>query len=220
MALNDVYEVTVHQTMRGQKLANVFHYHQRATVVVASGNTAMAVATEFWDTIGQQWLTCVTNDVRVDRIHCRNLFLASEEADYAVDLVGANGGAGAQDTMPSFVAIAYKLSHDQGGLLKSGAKRIAGVADAVVTDGVLTNVDYANGLTVLGTLFYEPLQWGTVIRDNVWFPIIVKRVKEMEGGIAKYRLPASLAELAFGTVVSAVFGLEVGTQVSRRVKVG
>lgn len=220
MSINDVYELTLHQTMRGQKIANVFHYQQRAVIGLASGNTAAAIAGEFWGVFGDTWKGIVTSDVRFDRIASRNLFSPPDVAEFVIDQLGNNGGAGNVDSLPTFVAVAYTLFHDQGSLLKKGAKRVSGLNDGAVTDGIIVDTDYADALTILGAKFGTPLQWGTLIRDDVWFPIVVQRVQEVVAGKTAYRLPAVLAELVFGTITSAVFGLEVGSQVSRRVKLG
>lgn len=220
MGMGDIYEVTVKHSMKGQALANVFHYRQNAVFATTSLNTATVLGDLFWSKVGSQWTQVVTADVRFNSLVARNLFVESDYYELVIDEAGSNGGGTAVQSLPVFNAISASLVHDGGASIKKGAKRLAGIPEAAVDDGLLSDTDYINGVDLLLQKFAEPIAVGTIIFDDVFFPVTVQRVKEIVNGVAKYRLPANIAEAVYATILDAVFGLEIGSQVSRKIRLG
>jgi hypothetical protein len=219
MALNDVYEITDIQTLRGQEVVNVYHYHQVLAFVPLFPTTAMVLAAE--------WMTQVLPAIREiqagELVHTflrvKNLFNAADSYEEAISLPGTWSLGADQDTMPTFNALAFQLNGDNAAV-KDGSKRFAGLPETFANDGIvegLASINYSNALSLA---LEKSVTVGLVIEDPVFTPVIVKRVRSGSPGNYTYRLPENQLESVLSAVIVAVWNALITSQISRKIGVG
>lgn len=191
----------------GVDVENVYTY-QRGTGITAG---AQQLAEEWVEQVlpaiqAFQVPECVTTQVYVF-----DLFEISDS--YTIPLNSAGTGTSLGEGMPPYVAAGFLLQRHSA-VTRNGAKRIAGIGEAVQENGIfqggtplglLQDVADAIGSAILGVL------------DAEWFlPVIIKRILDGDS----YRMPTTAAEATVNAVDDVVYNVEVTTQNSRKFGVG
>jgi len=206
MAYQDVYELIDVQDFFGQEVLNVYFYENNN--VLNGGATAEDLANCFIDQVLPEILDVQSDNVTHTEIRVRNLFTPSDAHVAAISEAGENG----TDTNSSFVAIGFKLVQPNGAL-RNGAKRIAGIPEGIMADGVVTDATYITALDQVGAAMADTL---SISLADVFMPVVVGRI--LDGG--SYRLPENFGEAVLGAIIEGVFSALVTSQVSRKVGVG
>lgn len=209
MGLFDIYLITDEQLMENQVVINTYFYQQTS---IGGGGTG---AEAMYDAYVGQVLPSVLDIQESDSvlhtgIRVVNLFDGGDLWDAVISEAG--NGAFGSEPLPTFNAVGFRLQQDNGDV-KNGAKRYAGMDEAVQDRGVIDSGGYAAVLDILADVLFDTLLDGIV---PSYVPIIVKRI--LDAGV--YRLPANLGEAEFGNVVEADWNPLVSSQVSRKVGVG
>lgn len=202
--IGDVYEIVDSGTMIGQKVLNVYFYKLLGTPIGFAG--AESVAQAYVDQVLPDVCAVQTADVLHQSVKARNLF---DETDAHEILVSEPGVAGT-DSQSTFNAYPFRLVGDNAAV-RAGAKRIPGVEDAFVSDGVVTDVDILVLLNDLAEKFAATLTFG--IGTSFLDPVIVKRI--LTGG--EYSLPTTPEAAILSVVTDVLFDALVTSQVSRKV---
>jgi len=208
MANLDVYELVDIQEQSGQQVLNVYFYQWNNTLAVP---TAQDLIDAFQSTVQTSLKQIQDSVVTHTGVRCRNLFDESDQAEEAQSTPGS-WASGAGDNLPIHDAFGFKLIQNNGAL-RDGAKRFAGIVEAVVTGGVITDATYITGLATLAASLIDTLSFGIF---EGFFPVIVGRI--LDGG--DYRLPANLGEAVLGLVVDSEYVPTLTSQVSRKIGVG
>ncbi len=217
MALNDVYELTVKGTFVGQEWNCVFFYDERLIYVNTLPTNAQVVAEAFREQVLPLMQNCCVADVLFDRLIVKNLF---NPADAYTLVVGGTGTGGLGNSyMGTFSAYSFELQGETA-VTRLGAKRLPGVIEEVVIDGMVTDAAFIGNLTDFAMAVATPLEVGTLITDPVYVPVIVKRVRSGSPGAYLYRLPTTISEKVVNTIVSVLVDLLVTTQNTRKIGVG
>jgi len=212
LVINDVYAVTLRQMMLGQRVTNVFFYEQFAAFTPTSGTVAADLAQTFGNVVMPGINNIQPTDVVNVQIDVENLFVG---ADVGQSIETGGGGFGT-NSISTFNAPAFKLAVPAK-TTRSGSKRIAGVANNLVTDGVFTDATYIGAASTLEGLMTQNLAGLAPATANVFRPVVVKRIKELIAGKTKYRLPNVIGEKIVQVVVDVVFQLIMSTQNSRKI---
>lgn len=212
MAINDVYMVTLRQTLLGQRVSNVFFYEQFAAFTPTTGTVAFDLAQTFANVVMPGINNVQPTDVVNVAVDVENLFVGSDVGTEAQ----TGGGAFGTNTVASFSAPAFKLAVP-GKTTRAGAKRIAGIANNLVTDGVITDATWLATAATLEGLMEQNLAGMTPTTPNVFRPVVVKRIKEIIAGKTKYRLPNVLGEKVIQVIGDVILTLILSTQNSRKI---
>ena len=207
MALNDIYQLTLKQTLFGRNIENVFFYERTAPTGTA------AVLVDSWiEFILPNILDIQTSSVQNVSISAINLGDLADFVDVPDD---TEGNYGEVDTLPAFNAVGYSLRLNTRAV-RPGSKRFAGVPEEASLNGVLVLPGY---LTVVEALRQTLLEPAGVVGDT-YNPIVVKRVKEEVVGTVPpkytYRLPTTGDPLVVGEVVNVLTNRNVTSQTSRK----
>lgn len=206
MAVGDIYQLVDEQDLQGSVVLNVYFYKTQITL---TGNVAQQLCNAFEDNVLPSIVALQDSNLIHTSLRATNLYDAS---DTFTSLISEAGTAGGTDTMPSFAAAGFELVQDNGAI-HNGSKRIGGVADAFQSNGVFTDVDFIAALVTAGVAMLGILPVGL---SNAFVPVIVKRI--LDGG--NYRLPANSGEEVYGTIVDALYNVDVTSQTSRKKGVG
>lgn len=217
MAVTDIYEITLKQLDRGQVANNVFTYQQVLEFVTTNPTKAQVLAENFRDQILPSLRNVQPAEVLTTGIEVKNLFNASDGYSLSLSLPGGYGSD--REMMPTFNAIGFALNGNNPAV-KNGRKSIAGVFEDYVNDGVITGSDLITKLNTLGDKFEAFVTVGTLIPDDVFKPVIVKRVRSGDPGNYEYRMPINAGEAVVSQVVVALFNAIVTSQLSRKIGVG
>lgn len=209
MPLNTVYQVRARQQWGsgGKELETVWFYDHTAGT---GDSTDLAVA---WGTgIGD-----AINDMQCS--HVRN---------YSIDVINlgdlsdfdsvpwTGGGAIVQEANPPFAAVGFTMKVDTRAVRK-GSKRISGIPETVVQNGVVTDSAY---LALMETL-RGAMQVEIVTGTDTFLPVVVKRIKTAVTGTVPlqytYRLPTIGDPLTLGEIVVVLTSPNLTHQVSREV---
>lgn len=206
MAYQDIYQIALYQKYYSQEVLNVFYYrHNNAS----SNADASDLAASFVSQVCPVIQNFQTSAVRQERIVVQNLFDSSDRLDSLLSLVGLRANL---DAEKAFVAVGFRLDHDNGSI-RPGSKRFAGLDEGDVANGVITNTTAITRLNALGIALTQAL---TVAAVNVFVPVVVKRILDATG----YRLPATLSEAVIGVIQQAIWNVIATSQVSRKIGVG
>jgi hypothetical protein len=212
MAAGDVYEVVDKYTVIGKQAQNVYFYEQREAFVPSVPTTAQALAEEWIETVLPAVAWCQSPDAVHTEVVVRNLF---DDVDAFTAVSGAVGtGGGIADTATSFTAYGLTLKTDNAAV-RAGAKRIGGVDETFMTDGVASGLIIGR-LDLLATALSQPITGGLIISDDIMFPVVVQRIRTGTPGEYVYRLPESTGETVLGTIIDVLVSLIVTSQVSRK----
>jgi len=213
MAVGDVYELVCEQLYGTSHILNVFYYEQIAVVVPLAGDTIAAILAQQWDNqVGSVMRTYQSGDVIHQEVRVRNLF---DDSDAGSVPSAASGGSSSTETTSPFVAAAFRMFGDNPAV-KTGAKRLAGIPEAYVADGIITNEEYIGNLEDVAEAFAANITAGDVIPTDSWAPVVVKRIRSGTPGAYEYRLPESVGETVLSRVVSVLLELVLSSQVSRK----
>lgn len=217
MSATDVYSVQLKQLDRGQDCFNTFFYQQVLEFVTTNPTKAQTLA-ENWRTQVLPTISAIQPaEVITTDIIVKNLF--DESDGYALTLSTPGGYTSDRQLESTFNAIGIALNGDNPAV-KNGAKRMAGVFEDYIDDGVITGSDLITKLNAMDAKFSAFVTVGLVIPDNVFKPVIVKRVRSGDPGHYSYRLPANLGETVLSTVVVALFNAVVTSQITRKIGIG
>lgn len=207
MATSNVWEVTLNMEASGQRIACIFFYRGNAV----TSPTAADIAQSFHEQILPDIEAVAVDDVFYDSIGVRDI-MGTDTA--VLRPVGENGQIGAGDMLPPHDAYGFKLDVATT-LTRPGSKRIPGVYETAVVDGVITSAPLISLLNDLAlTLAFNLFDHVTGLIP--WAAaVIVKRILVGDG---IYRLPESIGELVTNPVTTATPNLNVSTQVSRKIK--
>lgn len=217
MALNDVYSVNVKGTFVGQEWNCVYYYDERLVYINTTPTRAQVVAEAFEEQVLPEMLNLCVADVLFDRLIVKNLF---NEADAYTLVVGETGTGGTGNSyMGTFSAYSFELQGESA-VTRLGAKRIPGVIEEVVNDGMVTDGAFIGNMNSFAAAAQAPLTVGAIIPDPVYVPVIVKRVRSGTPGNYLYRLPTTISEKVVNTIVSVLVDLLITTQNTRKIGVG
>jgi len=217
MASGDVYLLTDIQTIGGSEVLNVYTYQQQA-VLVATDVLSKILADNWVDQILPKIAYEQLSGLTHVGVSVKNLFDPSDFYDAVISVPGA-GDDSLASRDPNFTAVGIKFDRDTLAV-RTGAKRIAGLNTAASTDGVITSSGDIAGLLDMCDYLSGPVYAGLPIPDPIWFPVVVKRVREGISGSYTYRLPETSGELIYANVTNAVFNFLLTSQVSRKIGVG
>lgn len=207
MAINDVYMLTDIQSYGVKVMENVYFFESIDTPGNAGDLIEGFIAT-YLPAIRQLQAAGIYHT----EIKCQSLGDLSDFDDVPMALSGL---AGAGDTLPSFVAVGYSLKPDSR-VVRPGSKRIGGILEAVVTNGVIVEPTFVTNVEALRIILDDNI----TATDSTYQHVIVKRVKESVVGTVPpaftYRLPLTDAELVLAVVRQALSNLQVSSQVSRK----
>lgn len=206
MAMGDVFEVIDVQTNNGQETLNVYFY--KSNNLLGADADANDLADAFLGQMMPLIRGAQTSVINHTGLKVRNLFNDADRTDRAISLTGTRSNLNAE---PTFAAVGYKLGQNNGSV-KNGAKRIAGLDDNDISNGLVIG-SVVTALTALATGMEGTLLYGVIAQ---FLPVVVKRI--LEGG--DYRLPANAGESITGAIIEVVWDALVTTQVSRKVGTG
>lgn len=213
--INDVFELTHVQSLQGQEVTNVYFY-SADEIFVTTYPTWSQLLAENWvtqilpDVLAAQSVACFTTGVRV-----RDLF----DPDDSFEMVVSDAGAVAVDPLATFDALSFSITGETAAVRK-GAKRIAGVPDVWEASGTIIDPDGIAAGTALAEAIGRAVQVGTIIMDDVFFPVLVKRVRSGTPGNYEYRLPENSGETIKTRILNVLFEILTTSQVSRKIGVG
>lgn len=201
----DVYQLVDTQLLAGQKCLNVYFYQM--TDAPAGYTDAAAVTAGFIANMLPLIKATQVTDLTHISVKASNLFDDSDAHEELISIAGT-ADAGYNTTFDSF---GFRLTGDNAAV-RSGSKRIAGVTDSAVTDGVVTNAPLLVGLNALAAAMAAPVDFGLLDAGSL-LPVIVKRI--LTAG--EYGLPTSLEEAVLSFVFDALFDTFITSQVSRKI---
>lgn len=207
MAISDVYQLTDIQTYGTQEVENVWFFEK-----LSPDGTAADLIEGFLATYMPAIRQIQAQGIVHTEIKVINLGDLGDFEDMPVSLAGL---AGAGDTMPSFVAIGYTLKPATRAV-RPGSKRIVGVLEAALVNGVITEPTFVANVEALRIVLDD----NAVGSLSEYQPVIVKRIKEPVVGTTPqqytYRLPHTGDPLTLGLVKQALTNPRATSQVSRK----
>ena len=205
----DLIELVHEQTYLGQNCNNVFFF------MATAATTLSTLASWYEANVVPQFKNNQNNLVVHTNLRLRNVFVDTET--YEEPLTGAGLVASDLVEMPSFMAYAIRLDHDNGAI-RPGFKRIVGVDELSISDAMVTPARIT-GLEVLAGRLVNP---ASVANPN-FNHVIVSRVCETPNptpgakpACLKYRLPENIGELEVGIITTAEVYTQPSTQNSRK----
>lgn len=212
MAVGDIYKVKVTTKYTPTQEAFVNDFYYTATEV---GGSAANLYDAFIDTDGMLDLLMflMSGAFFVDSVEVENLFSLT---DFYVGAPSVTGGGGTVDSLPVHNAMSFTKKLDTKGV-RPGGWRIAGLWEAVVSNGIISDSGYITGITAFRIAAANDIIGEGGINYD---PIVVKRIAytvdegeddERQG----YRLPANAGEANFGHITAVLVNLRVSHQVSR-----
>lgn len=213
--VGDVYELVDEQRLDGQEMLDVYYYRLGDVFVTTDPTIAQALAEQWAAQILPGVLGVQSSDVGHSQIRVRNLY---NEGD-AFNLVVSESGAISAVADSDFDALSFVLQGESA-VTRKGAKRIGGLTDASNTRGVVTDSTTLTAAATLADLLATPVAVGLIIPSNVFYPVIVKRIRAGVSGSYTYRLPANAGEGVTNAIINALFNVLVTSQTSRKQGVG
>ena len=207
-AQGDVYEIVDTMTLLGQVCQDRYMYEVTS---LPSGADANDVLVAFQEDVLPAILLVQPADVVHTSVRARNLF---DNTDAAEVLLNEAGGLGAAEVTTSFNAYGFRFVGDNAAV-RSGAKRLAGVVENAILDGVVTDATILGLLDDVATQFLVTMLYG-LLDAGTLVPVIVASI--LDGGT--YRLPANQGEAILSTVTDVLFNPVITSQVSRKIGVG
>jgi hypothetical protein len=208
MAIGDIFQVILDQTLVGKNMLNVWFY--RAT---EDNITALDVAVGFDAAIMSDLADVQTTLVNYDALRVRNLFDPADVAE-ATPSESTGGVTVTGDTnVPNFAALSYVSPRTRGDV-RNGYKRIGGIKEEYIEGNIVDPdaVQYSQFLTLAG-VFSDDLQKAAA---DVLQPVIVARIPYEEDGETKYRLPDNNGEAVFAVADNWALQQYITTQNSRK----
>lgn len=206
MALDQIWQIAVDIDVAGLISTNVFFYQSPAS----ASPSATAIGNTFKSQVLTPWKGILRTDNEIIQTRTHNILATLSELTQPVGFAGTLTPA---EHLPPFNAVGVKLGVGTT-LTRPGAKRLAGLVDGDVVDGIIAGATYLTNLNGLLNAFLGNLL-DPVTSAVIASPIIVKRLLGTDG---KYRLPANYGETVVNPIVSAVADTRVTSQVSRKVE--
>jgi len=208
VALSDVYQLIDHQQYINQDIENVWFFEKLDPAGTAA-DLIQAFITDLLPAVRQIQGSGFYHAF----VDCLNL---GDLGDFDTEVTNVFGTAGGGDLLPSFNAVGYSLKPATRAV-RPGSKRFAGILEAVVTNGAITEPTFVANVEALRI----KLDDNVVGALSEYQPVIVKRIKyvpdpEKPDHFA-YRLPTAGDPLVLGLVKQAVTNPEVTSQVSRKI---
>jgi len=207
MALADVYQLIVKQTIHGQDVENVFFYE-----AISTGGSAEDLITAFVADMSSGMRALQVFALKWVIIKAQSLGNLSDFHEEPQTSAGAFGDA---DVLPSFNAVSYTL-HPNTRAVRPGGKRIAGIPEAASLNGEIVEPGYLAAMEAFRLLLDDNLD-GTL---DDYQPVIVKRIKTAVPDTVPpkftYSLPSGSDVPVLGLVKSATVSHNVSSQVSRK----
>lgn len=185
MALNDVYEVTLAYSLKGEKCANVFHV--REVTDPGSDNEihiADQVKVDIWDNAIK---LAVSQDITLQQIRVRKIHPA---LGGPVILVVDAAGQVAADVLPSQSCVVIRLYSDLAEKKGRGRMFIPGIPKPYVQDGILLETYRGAYNTIASALIAQFTNSG-----GDWEPCIFSHVDDTPRDIVLGNTVATLATL-------------------------
>lgn len=202
MALADVYELRVSGTVLGEAWNLVFH-----ALRANSGYDALDVVDAAYDTWNTALVNSMTADVTLLSYEAKSL---GNPLDFYSVGLSVNGGVGSSLTVSPFLAATVRFTRLRTDM-NHGYKRIPGIGEDFISDGVLSGTQFTN-IGSWAALLVSNWENASAPGTSVANYIIVKRV--LDAG--KYRLPETDGELIYYQPASYVVSPYVSTQNSRK----
>lgn len=209
MPLNTLYQVRARQKWgsdSGQEMESVFFFNH-----TAGDGVAEDLGLSFGTAIGAAINAVQTGVMKNYSIDVINL---GDLGDFA-SLPWLGTGSISGDTLPPTVALSFTFKVNTRAVRK-GSKRVSGVPEAAVLQGIITDADYKADIEALRLVMQQEI----VSADDTWLPVVVKRIKEPVVGTVPlrytYRLPTVGDPLTLGEVVVVLTSDIVKHQVSRQ----
>lgn len=206
MGLHDVYQIVDTMKQDEQKIINVYFYRVQSLSV--SDNNAQSVVNAFVTTMIPLITACQGDELVHTSVKATNLFDATDAYETLISVPGDSAGA---DLMGTFEAYPFRLVGNNAAV-RSGAKRIGGVAEGYVTQGVVTDAGQLANLSALADGMAAILNWGLLAAEEL-APVIVKRILVGD----EYELPTTIGDAILSFITDAIFSPLVTSQVSRKV---
>lgn len=192
--VNDVWQMTIRQTLNGQEVDNVLHFQEGAAAILADG-----LAQSFIDTILPQWRTLVSNQHQFDKLSIRKLNpIPLDPQEYALNAVK---GTLAQEPLPGQCAVVASIRTGQGGRSKRGRIYFGGITPDTETGGIITPAQQAAWTTFLDLL-------RSTYPDNVGPSGWILGVYSRKNGY----IPPNYSTAAFTPAKQIVLNVRLGTQ--------
>jgi len=209
MALSDLYQATVKAvySITGETVENVFYFRKA---------TGLGTATKLIDALADTggYLELMTNlmheDLVISEVAC--LCLGDLEDFEYRGFILPGGGTGDMLPLHDALNVTLKLSTRA---IRPGSKRIAGIPEDVVVNGVFTDATYISSITAFTGQMGEEQDDGTGVTFQ---QVVIKRVfvpADLPDHGAFYRLPEGLETPVVGDVVVGLANNRVSHQVSR-----
>lgn len=206
MAVGDVYQIVDKQELFGQEVLNVYFYAM-GSGSVTDGDGATGVAMGFIDNVLPSIYALQVSQLVHTSIKATNLFDATDAHEILISLPGTTD----VDYNTTFDAFGFRIVGDNASV-RSGAKRIAGVSDSRVTDGVVTDAGLLALLASAATTIASGIAFGVDTLGSL-APVIVKRL--LVG--TEYKLPTTLGDAVLSFVTDVLVDAMITSQVSRKV---
>jgi hypothetical protein len=209
MALADIYMLSMFQrsTLTNEEILNNFFF-KRATS--AGSASDLIVAFENAGYMQDAWAAC--QDADIETTLKRAISLGSL-TDFAESVTHYPGTWPHDSLLPLHDALNFTLRLDTRAV-RPGSKRLCGLAENVVSNGVVTNTDYITSMNLLVTQLGTP----QVGDDDTYAPVVVKRILRAPDEThtrARYTLPKTDGELVYGSVTGVLVNIQVSHQTSR-----
>lgn len=211
MASGDIYLLSQFQSWSGEqnRVLNTYFYRQQSP----EGDAADVIAA-FQDSILPELLGIQTNNVRTTRFECFNLFNVTDFSNFAyAPSATDNTGLYVDQALPAHDAVTYRLVRTTREI-RNGYKRFAGIPETANTSGNITDATYITALEALRIVLSEDIQASPVV--GTYSLVVVKRIKYVEDGKTKYRLPITQAEAEYSEPSQVLVSLQVRTQNTRK----
>lgn len=210
MALaGDLVELVHEQTYLGQIVNNVYYFR------AVADTTLLTLTSWFEANVVPGMKNNQVDLVTHVNLRTRNVFLDSET--YEEPLTGTGLLVSGLGELPSFVAYAIRLDHDNGAV-RPGFKRIVGVPEDSIENALLTS-SRVTALTTVAGLLVNPASTVNPQFEHVVVGRVCETPNPTPGAIPaclKYRLPETQAELVAGVILTAEVYAQPTTQNSRK----
>jgi hypothetical protein len=205
MALVDIYEVRVALSMLSKQIYLVFHARRLSGAWDASD-----IVSGWVETVLPPLQLATVEDLAIDSLYAWSLGDAGDFHEAALDVTGVYE----EDPMPPHDACTLRFPRTRRDV-HHGYKRIPGLAELYVEDGLITGQQLTRMQDLADALVGN---WHNATPEDVCEYVIVKRIKyvDEEDGKTKYRLPETDGELVYYHPESSVVDDAVSTQVSRK----
>lgn len=204
--------LTDFQRLQSQEVENVYFYRQ------STADPSFPYAKALVDMWNSQVRILLTNLQVIGLVHYRYQAINLYDLGELYDVLDSDAGSAAGDTANTFVAWGFAAPRTNR-LIRASKKRIGGVAEVDITNGV-ANAGAIAKLNPLAAAFNAQLVNVPVGGSNVFVPVAVKRIPyTTEDGKPAYRLPENSAETVFRTISNWAYE-RVTTQSSRKVGKG